>query len=87
MHYVYILQSLKTGRYYIGSTNDVRRRLGEHNSGSTPSLKHQRPLALVFRKGYSVASEAKAVERKLKRYKSRSILERIISEKDILMGP
>ncbi|MHC4155856.1 MAG: GIY-YIG nuclease family protein [Planctomycetota bacterium] len=33
MYYVYILQSLKTGRLYIGHTDNLTRRLEEHNSG------------------------------------------------------
>jgi len=30
-HYVYILQSLKDNKYYIGSTSDVEARLSFHN--------------------------------------------------------
>ncbi|MHA1939504.1 MAG: GIY-YIG nuclease family protein [Candidatus Thorarchaeota archaeon] len=33
MYYVYILQSLKTARLYIGHTDNLTRRLAEHNSG------------------------------------------------------
>ena len=34
--YVYILQSLKdTNRFYIGSTNDLKRRFKEHNDGNS----------------------------------------------------
>jgi hypothetical protein len=29
--YIYILQSLKNQRFYIGSTNDLERRVVEHN--------------------------------------------------------
>jgi len=33
MYYVYILQSLKTGKLYIGHTDNLARRLEKHNSG------------------------------------------------------
>ncbi|MBU2109503.1 GIY-YIG nuclease family protein [Patescibacteria group bacterium] len=46
--YVYILQSLKDGRRYIGYTNDLRRRLEEHNSGKNTSTKYRIPLKLIY---------------------------------------
>jgi putative endonuclease len=87
MPFVYILQSEKTGRYYIGSTNDLERRLDEHNSGHTSSLLYQRPMKIVFKKVYGSILEARQIERKLKKYKSRSIIERIIQDRDIKLGP
>ena len=81
MYFVYILQSEKNGRYYIGSTNNLERRLLEHNSGKTKSLKYLRPLKIVFQKEYSHEYEAKQIEKKLKKLKNRNILERIITEK------
>lgn len=87
MYFLYILKSDKTNRYYIGSTNNVNRRLEEHNSGHTKSLLYQRPLRMVFTKEYASMIEAKRVELKLKKYKNRNILEKIISEGDIKTGP
>ena len=43
MFYIYILFSDKTNRYYIGSTDDLDRRLKHHNAGSTPSTKSGAP--------------------------------------------
>ncbi|MBK8495377.1 MAG: GIY-YIG nuclease family protein [Chitinophagaceae bacterium] len=37
--FVYILQSLKDGKYYIGETHDVEARLLFHNSGKQRSTK------------------------------------------------
>jgi putative endonuclease len=39
MYFIYILFSLKTIKYYVGSTDDLQRRLKHHNGGSTPSTK------------------------------------------------
>lgn len=32
-HYLYVLLSLKDNKLYIGSTNDLKRRIQEHNHG------------------------------------------------------
>jgi len=39
MSYVHILESLRDGRYYIGSTVDLDKRLKHHIGGFTPSTK------------------------------------------------
>ena len=36
--WVYVLESEATGRYYIGSAEDVHFRLGEHNAGGLAQL-------------------------------------------------
>ncbi|MEK7637482.1 MAG: GIY-YIG nuclease family protein, partial [Patescibacteria group bacterium] len=47
MHFVYIIQSLRFPRQYIGSTANVDMRLIKHNSGSVRSTKTYRPWKLV----------------------------------------
>ncbi|MGH7598909.1 MAG: GIY-YIG nuclease family protein [bacterium] len=39
MFYVYILQSQASRKYYVGSTQDVRNRLREHNHGESLSTR------------------------------------------------
>ena len=34
MYYVYLIESLKDGRYYIGQTNNLEERLKYHNRGN-----------------------------------------------------
>jgi putative endonuclease len=48
MYYSYILKSLKDGRYYYGSTEDVNRRLLKHNNGDVKSTKGRRPFEIHF---------------------------------------
>lgn len=48
MHCVYILQSLKDDSYYTGSTENVERRLEEHNSGTSKYSSTKRPFKLVW---------------------------------------
>jgi len=48
MYYVYILRSKKDGSRYIGVTVDLKRRLLEHNSGSSKYSKTKRPYILKW---------------------------------------
>jgi len=48
MYYVYVLQSLKDKQFYVGYTDDLKNRLGEHNSGRVVSTKDRRPLKLIY---------------------------------------
>ena len=48
MFYVYVLRSLKDGRLYTGFTEDLRRRIGEHNQSQEPSTKQRAPFELVY---------------------------------------
>ena len=86
MCYVYILQSEKNGSYYVGSSCDITKRLAEHNSGHTKSLKYIRPVKMVFSKKYDSVKTARAIELKIKKSKSRKIIEKIIIDQKINMG-
>ncbi len=46
MWYVYILRSAKDKKLYVGSTDDLRRRLREHEAGQCKSTAYRRPLEL-----------------------------------------
>ena len=78
MGLVYILQSLKNFRYYIGSTNDLERRVIEHNSGHTSYDRANKPFQLLFHQTYSSLKEARKIEKKIKKAKSKKLLEQII---------
>jgi len=86
MPFVYILVSEKTGSFYIGSTNNIERRLAEHNSGQTASLVNKIPLSVAFYQEYATIVEAKRMERKLKKFKSRKVLEQIVRDRSINTG-
>ena len=70
MPYVYILESLKDGKFYTGSTIDLRKRLQEHNAGRTPSTKYRRPLKLVYFEEYATLGQARVREKALKQVKA-----------------
>lgn len=64
--FVYVLRSRKNGWLYIGLTNDVERRLREHNRGYNPSTKGKGPFDLVKTEAYATRPEARRREKQLK---------------------
>lgn len=67
MYYLYILKSKVDKNLYIGSTNDLRRRLTEHNSGKNRSTKARAPLELRYYEAYFNEKNARHREWSLKR--------------------
>lgn len=59
---VYILQSLSDGRTYVGSTDNLDRRIEQHNSGQVKSTKHRIPLRILFTEEFQTLSEARKRE-------------------------
>ena len=68
MYYVYVLKSEKDGSTYIGYTNDLKRRLVEHNGGKNISTKHKSPYELVYHESYKSKSDARYRESNLKQF-------------------
>ena len=75
MFYTYILKSLKTGVRYIGSTDDLKRRLQEHNDGIGGAFtKKHRPFEIVFYEAYIDYADAQKSERFYKTGYGREVL-------------
>lgn len=68
MHYVYWLKSKLFDKSYIGKTNNVVKRLAEHNAGLSQSTKPYRPWRCAYLEGYATRDEADDRERKLKQF-------------------
>ncbi len=66
MFYVYILKSKKDNDLYIGSTNDLKRRFKEHNSGLVRSTKPRMPFELIYYEAYKSEHDARKREQNLK---------------------
>jgi len=66
MFYVYLLKSLKEDDSYIGSTNDLKRRLSEHNRKVVPATKFRVPFKLVYYEAYLAEDDARRREQALK---------------------
>ncbi len=69
-YFVYILQSLKDNRLYIGQTNNLEDRIKRHNNGEVVATKNRRPLDLIYSETYDSRTEAMKRERYLKSLKS-----------------
>ncbi len=48
MFYTYVLKSTKDNKRYIGFTEDLKKRIEEHNLGLVQSTKHRRPFELIY---------------------------------------
>jgi len=58
MFYVYFLKSSKDNNLYIGRTNNIQRRLYEHNAGRVPSTKSRKPFILLNYETYKTEKES-----------------------------
>ena len=68
MYYLYILQSTKDPNwFYKGSTNDIHRRLCQHNAGLVRSTAPYKPLNLVYTEGYIHEFAARMREASIKK--------------------
>lgn len=66
MFYVYILKSKKDSNLYIGSTNNLKRRLKEHNFGEVFSTRLRKPFELIYYEVYIAEEDARRREKNLK---------------------
>ncbi len=85
MPFVYILQSRRDGRFYIGSTVDLKERLRHHRGGFTPSTKRFGGIEYLFSHEYPTLKEARTIEKKLKNLKRKDYIEKIIRDGFIKM--
>ena len=66
MYYVYVLESVVDKRLYKGHTQDVEKRLKEHNSGKVKSTKGYKPWELKYIETFETRKEAVKREKYLK---------------------
>ena len=79
-HWVYILQSETSGRYYVGQTDDVARRVVYHNRGLSRSTRGRGLWKLVYKEAFATRSDACRRERQIKDWRSRAAIERLIAD-------
>jgi putative endonuclease len=63
---VYAIKSLSRSYTYVGMTNDLSRRLAEHNNGENRSTKAFRPFDLIFSEKFPDRISARTKEKYLK---------------------
>lgn len=78
MYYVYVLISLKDKKFYVGFTNNLNRRISEHNRGDNVSTKYRLPFVLVYFEGHNNKKDALRRESYLKSAKGKTVLKYVI---------
>ena len=79
-YYIYILKSLKNGSFYIGYTNNLRKRLIDHNSGNNKATKPFRPYRLIFYEAFLSRIDAKNREEYLKSGYGRRTINKLLTQ-------
>ncbi len=80
-YHVYVLQSERDRGFYIGFTDNLSRRLRDHNRGKTRSLRHRRPLRLLYAEEVANRQEARKREKQLKSFKGGQALQRLLTRR------
>lgn len=80
MFYTYILESLKNGELYFGYTNNLVKRVKEHNQGLNISTKRYLPWKLIYYEACLDKQDAKRREYYFKTTQGRRLLKRRLKE-------
>ena len=79
-YFIYILKSLTARKSYVGMTNDLDRRLREHNSGKHFYTKRYCPWIMIYNEKYDSLKEARRREKYLKSSSGRKFLKELFSK-------
>ena len=74
MFYVYLIESEKDGRYYIGYTSNLHERISYHNSDRSKYTKNKGPWKLIGYTTFKTRSEAMKEEKRLKGMKNKEYI-------------
>ena len=68
--HTYVLRSESTGKFYVGHTENLTKRIVEHNSNRTRSTMNRGPWELFYSEQFPTRSAASQREREIKGMKS-----------------
>ena len=77
-HYLYILKSKSADKFYVGISQNPKRRLEYHNTFEKGFTSRYRPWEIVFTQEFNSKKEASIIEIKIKKWKSKKMIERVI---------
>jgi len=75
---VYVLESLKNGKRYVGISQDVNTRLIQHNSGKSKFTSGHCPWVIIYKEEFPNATAARRREKYLKSASGRRLIDKII---------
>ena len=81
MFSVYILKSLKDGKFYIGQTANIPSRLEYHLRGHVKATRNRRPLELIYNESFETRAQAMIREKYLKSLKGGQAFKKILGLK------
>ena len=80
MHYIYVLESIKYKELYVGSTNDLEKRIIQHNKGINTSTKRYAPWKLIYYEACINRNDALRREQYFKTSQGQRLLKRRLKE-------
>ncbi len=78
MYSIYAIKSKTRNYIYVGLTNNIERRLKDHNAGFNKTTKPYRPFELIYRENYNTRIEAREREKYLKTGYGKEFLKKLI---------
>ena len=78
------MQSESSGKYYIGSTDNLDKRLVRHNKEYSKYTKSKGPFRVAYKEEFETRSEAKKREYYIKSLKSKIVIEKLIRNAPIV---
>ena len=78
MFYVYLLESKKDKKFYIGCSSNLERRFIEHNQGLNTSTKPHKPYRIIYYEAYLNKEDAFIREKILKGQWGRKYINRVL---------
>ena len=82
MYFVYAIASKSRNYIYVGISNNVQRRLDEHNLGYNKTTKPYRPFILIRQEEFLTRSEVRKREISLKSTTGKRFLKSLIQEEE-----
>ena len=83
MFYVYVLKSQKDNNFYVGYTNDLKKRIDAHNTSKVLSTRLRTPFELIYYEACRKKTDALHKEKYLKTtYGKRYIRNRLKNDLD-----
>ena len=79
MYFTYVLYSVSINSYYVGYTSDLEKRLSKHNTNHLGFTGRAKDWNIVYVEEFANKESAIARERKIKGWKSRKMIEKLIS--------
>jgi predicted GIY-YIG superfamily endonuclease len=73
MFYVYAIESIKTGRIYIGQTKDIEIRLRIHNKRQVNSTAKEVPWTIIAFEKFDTRDQARWCEKNLKKSRGKRL--------------